>query len=407
MNKHVLYETGDPGAPDVIKDSNGEVVLGLCKVCNKGEVELSEPCTTNSAFSTGNPKLQVGWDSTSMRNLQFCPRYYQLTNIEGWRGPSIDLDFGVMIATAAETYQKNRLLGMSKWDAALPAVKWLFNETWRDDGSQWGGFYEPMWRCLGETKYKNDKGNAAKCPFSHKGKWFPTPTPTDCGQCGSAVEEQLIYLPDDPHKNRKTLLRTFIWYVDDQPDDLDDGLRPYVFPDGSPAVELSFKLPLPKRSPYGETYVMAGHIDYLATFGSEVYVADNKSTKKALTDKFWQGYSPSVQFDTYDMAANILFPDLEIKGVIGDALQTLIEGSNFGRHVFTKTDNQREEHFNDLLYWIGLAEQFAADDYWPMNKANCWGCPFNGVCSVAPSRRLRILSENFTKGTPWNPMEER
>jgi hypothetical protein len=43
--EHKLYETGDADAPDVIKDRNGEVVLGLCRVCGRGECELVEPCT--------------------------------------------------------------------------------------------------------------------------------------------------------------------------------------------------------------------------------------------------------------------------------------------------------------------------------------------------------------------------
>lgn len=43
--EHDLYKTGDSDAPDVIKDRNGEVVLGLCKRCGKAEAELSEPCT--------------------------------------------------------------------------------------------------------------------------------------------------------------------------------------------------------------------------------------------------------------------------------------------------------------------------------------------------------------------------
>lgn len=41
---HKLYETADADAPDVIKDSNGEVVLGLCRNCGRGEIELEEPC---------------------------------------------------------------------------------------------------------------------------------------------------------------------------------------------------------------------------------------------------------------------------------------------------------------------------------------------------------------------------
>lgn len=42
---HVLFETTDADAPDVIKDRNGEVVLSLCRICNRGEIELEEPCT--------------------------------------------------------------------------------------------------------------------------------------------------------------------------------------------------------------------------------------------------------------------------------------------------------------------------------------------------------------------------
>lgn len=42
--QHDLYKDGDPDAPDSIKDRNGEVVLGLCKACGRGEIELSEPC---------------------------------------------------------------------------------------------------------------------------------------------------------------------------------------------------------------------------------------------------------------------------------------------------------------------------------------------------------------------------
>jgi hypothetical protein len=42
--QHDLYKTGDADAPEAIKDRNSEVVLGLCRRCGRGEVELSEPC---------------------------------------------------------------------------------------------------------------------------------------------------------------------------------------------------------------------------------------------------------------------------------------------------------------------------------------------------------------------------
>jgi hypothetical protein len=43
--KHVLYKTTDPDCPRSILDGHGEVVLGLCRVCSRGEIELSEPCS--------------------------------------------------------------------------------------------------------------------------------------------------------------------------------------------------------------------------------------------------------------------------------------------------------------------------------------------------------------------------
>lgn len=42
--KHVLHETGDADNPAVILDSNGEVVLGLCRVCGGGEGQLATSC---------------------------------------------------------------------------------------------------------------------------------------------------------------------------------------------------------------------------------------------------------------------------------------------------------------------------------------------------------------------------
>lgn len=41
---HVLFTDEDNAAPKAIYDRNGNVVLGLCKLCGKGEAELSEPC---------------------------------------------------------------------------------------------------------------------------------------------------------------------------------------------------------------------------------------------------------------------------------------------------------------------------------------------------------------------------
>jgi hypothetical protein len=49
---HVLYSGKDKDAPDAIKDRNGVIVLGLCKICGRAEIELSEPCDRGLALSS-------------------------------------------------------------------------------------------------------------------------------------------------------------------------------------------------------------------------------------------------------------------------------------------------------------------------------------------------------------------
>lgn len=46
---HVLFAQGDLDAPDSIKDRNGDIVLDLCRICGKAEIELDAPCTANTS----------------------------------------------------------------------------------------------------------------------------------------------------------------------------------------------------------------------------------------------------------------------------------------------------------------------------------------------------------------------
>ena len=361
---------------------------------------------THSHLSPANPRLQVAWDSTSLGALQFCPRYYKYAHLDGWSGSTIDLEFGVHAATGFELYQKARLNGDTKDQALFKVVRAVLSATWKD-GKGVMGRYENQWKCTGTTKYKNKKGNAAICPYAHKHAWFPEPYPQECGECGSPTRRQRNYIPETPAKNRHSLLRLLVWYIDEQPEDLDDGLRPYVFPDGTAAVELSFRVPLPWKSPYGDQYLLTGHNDYLGAFGPEIWTVDNKTTTKSLTTKFWEGYSPHYQIDTYDLTAALAYPNLDIRGVMLDAAQVTTDGARFGRHPFYKTDAQREEHLTMIEYWIRQAEYFAEKDFYPMNKRNCWLCPFKNVCNKDPEQRDRYLNEGFLKREIWNPLVPR
>jgi hypothetical protein len=362
-----------------------------------------------SPYSTGNPRLQYAFDSTSLQAVMFCPRSYEYTQLEGWQTPSNDLTFGLFAAKAFELYQKARIAGKSRDEAQFEVVRYLMDATWpEDDPHPYGGQVMELWHCTGTEKYRNSKGNAAKCPYSHKGKWFPSPAPGMCGECGSEVEEDIQYVPNHSAKNRKTLVRLLIWYIEEQPEVFTEGLHAYSFPDGTPAVELEGVLPLPWETPYGETYMWTYHFDYIGKIGADLFIVDNKTTTKGLSKSFWAGYNPHLQVDTYDLIGSVMFPELNLRGTMLDAAQTLESGANFGRHPYYKTEAQREEHWKTLEFWIKQAEAYAEAGYWPMNKRNCWLCAFKDICSKDPAQREGLLKANFTKReTPWNPLQSR
>lgn len=351
------------------------------------------------------PKLQTSWDASSLGALEFCPRYYQYTLLDGWSAGRVDLEFGGYAAKGFEIYQKARLEGLSRDDAQLRVVREILTETWLD-GQPWGGEWVQVWHCTGTEPVRNAKGNRIKCPYARSGMWFPDEQPQPCGRCGSPTETQLRYYPVSPAKNRLTLLRLLVWYIEEQPEQLADGLHPVMIGD-KPAVELSGRIPLAKDTPDGVPYVLTYNLDYIGEFGSETWIVDNKTTTKPLDAKFKSGYSPHYQLDTYDLVASVAFPELQVSGVLIDACQISATGAQFARPQLWFTPQRREDHLRDIYAWLELAEKFARDDYWPMNKRNCWLCPFSSVCNKDPEMRIHELRDRFEQRPLWNPLQVR
>lgn len=359
-----------------------------------------------SLFTTKLPHLQRAWDATSLNALMFCPRYYQYSILKGWREPdNNNFEFGGYFASAVEIYKKERLNGKSKEQASVDSLRYAITTTWDPLQGPWSGQYDQAWRCTGSEPYRNRKGNRAKCPYSHKGSWFPEPAPSICGECTSPIEIQERWVPLYT-KDRYALIRLVAAYCDAQPSTKSDGATAIMI-DKEPAVELSFRYPLPYNTPDGDPYLACGHMDSIMRFGSENFISDNKTTTKTLNDKYWQSYSPNTQVDLYDISGSVLWPELNIKGVMIEGAQlTKTMGVRMGVGFMRRTEAQREEFLKDLAYWLTQAERFASDEYWPMNRRNCWMCPFNIICSKDPSKREGYLSSNFTQKF-WNPLQER
>lgn len=185
---------------------------------------------------------------------------------------------------------------------------------------------------------------------------------------------------------------------------------PYVFPDGTVAVELGGAIPLPILSPDGDPYLLAWHLDGMWTDGDNIGPRERKTTKSTLGTSYFDKYAPDVQIDTYDMVTNVLYGDrIRISAVMMEAAQVAVGFTRFGRHHVSVPEERRAETFDEIQYWIKRAEDDARRGYFPKNTSSCsanGGCQFRGICRLAPSNRAAFLKSNFVV-QKWNPLEER
>lgn len=311
----------------------------------------------NTSFSRDIPKLQLAWDSVSAGALKKCPRYYELTIIEGYSSGSFandDAQFGIWIHSACETYEKERARGVDHETAILNGTYYLLINTW---------------------------------DFIRKRPWL------------SSVAV----------KTRKTLIRTFILYCDNY---VDDPIKTYMLANGEPAIELSFRIDLSEvdgtfTAPDGNSYLLCGHLDKVGYRGDgDGYIVDKKTTAYELDNPYFQQYCPENQISIYSLAGRIAALS-EIKGVIIDGIQVLAGGTRFKRQEIPLETAQLTEWLTDFSYKLRENERYVADDYWPMNDKACgYGrmqCRLRGICSRPPVERQDLLNTFYTRRV-WDPL---
>ncbi len=324
--------------------------------------------TTNTSFSTKLPHLQLAIDSTSLGTFKDCPRKYYYSIVLGYQPKieSVHLTFGLLMHGCAERYHHKKAEGLQHEDALDFVVDWLLRETW--------------------NKALN--------------------RPWDSG---------------DSYKNRYTLLRTVVAYLDKYGEH--DALKTVILENGKPATELSFSFSLEYTSQYtGEQFQACGHLDRLATLNDEPYISDVKTSKNDLGIRFWQNHDPSNQFGMYLLAGQLVWK-LPVKGLIVDAAQVQVGDSKFDRKLITKDSAQLSEFYNSTVRWVKRMEESAIDadgavsqgrdasEAYPMNETSCGkynGCDFlvAGICTKSPASRGKWLEEKF-KIRVWDPLLRR
>ena len=209
----------------------------------------------------------------------------------------------------------------------------------------------------------------------------------------------------DTSRTKETLVRTVIWFFDQYWDDKTITLRE---PSGKPIVEYHFKLPFMEY--LGNLVFICGHIDRMVKWQGEVYIADYKTTKYTLDQRFFNQFKPGTQMPLYLTACHIIsntFADLpNAHGVIIDGIQLGVNFSRFGRGIVPFSLEEINEYIIDLKYWITQAMDACKANYFPQNTESCQkysGCQYLEICSKSPARRDLFLNGNFTKRT-WDPL---
>lgn len=320
-----------------------------------------------SPFLPGT-QIQYAWDSTSLESLKRCARLYQYVMIEGWqpKGEAIHLRFGIEYHQALHDYETYKALDLNHDECVHTTVKDLL------------------------IRMKD---------------WDPNPR--------TASEEK---------KSKKNLLRTVVWYLDKFEN---DPAKTVIFENGRPAIEVSFRFELdwgpgPFNGNFSnelgevtsQPYLLSGHLDRIVDFQGALFVMDRKTSVYALTSYYFDQYHPHNQMSLYSLAGKVVL-ESPVKGVIIDAAHIAEDYSEFGRGVTYRTPDQIDEWLQDLHYWLGEAEKYATQGYWPMNDTACdkyGGCKFKSICQKSPAARETFLRSEFVQlpqEERWNPLKPR
>lgn len=294
--------------------------------------------------------IQWAWDATSLTLADTCLRKYFYVIQQGWHSKllSVHLRFGAVYATALEHYYKHIALGATKDEALLLVVREALELTWD----------------------RNEDGTGA---------------PWDS---------------DDPNKNRPNLIRSIIWYADTFENEQITVIKKS---DGTPAVEYSFALPV------DNDIIFAGHIDRMVEYAHNPYVMDQKTTKRAVTARYFDEFKPDMQMSMYTFAGNIIY-NLPVKGVIIDAAQVMVGFTRFERGFTFRSQPELQEWYDSVMYTIEAAQKAVREQHFPMRPSSCFnygGCPFRGVCSRSPDVRPNFLAADFEQTPRWDPLRTR
>lgn len=331
------------------------------------EIPITESAA-DSPFIPGTT-LQYAWDSVSLTAAMACWRRYQYQILEGLRprGPAraIALDFGIAFHKGMELYQGARAFGGEHFAAVEHTVDALTRD--------------PHYAAL------------------------PAEEPAAEDERPDNPEEQDdgIHRRNAKIRTRYHLMRAVVWYLEHYAADL---ARTIILPSGAPAVELSFRLPLPIQVG-GHDMLLSGHIDRAVELEGGLYVSDYKTTK-SLSKQFFDNFELSHQLTGYSVGGNAILHQ-PISGIIIDGIALQVGGVQFARRPTKRTAGQIDEYLETVQDTMLEAERHADSGLYPQNTSACYFCEFRQLCSTAPEYREGYKRTLYEVGAAWNPLQNR
>jgi hypothetical protein len=321
----------------------------------------------DSPFLPGS-NVQFAWDSVSLSAMLSCPRQYKYRMIDGLvsKSPSyaIALVFGILFHRGLEYYHKAAAAGNDHEAATFAAVKALLAD--------------PATATL--------------------------PVDDDIDEMAAAHdpdEDDGITFRNSKIRTRYHLFRALVWYLEHY---AEDPVHTILLPSGKPAVELSFRVPLPLEVA-GTPMLLCGHIDRGVDFQGSLWSADYKTTK-SLTRQFFGMFDLSHQMSGYTVAGNVLF-EQPVKGCIIDGVALQVGQVKLARSFTRRTGGQVKEYFNTLSFVAEQAQRHADSGEYPMNTSACYFCDFKEICKQPPEYREKFIDQYFLRKPGWNPLENR
>jgi len=310
-------------------------------------------------------------DSTKLRAWMQCRKKYayaHLAHLESKNATAIDLVFGSLVHESLEMFENQMLSGLEKDDALQVALTHM---------------------------------------HEHSKAW----------------ESDLAFV-EESRKNRKSAIRLLIWYAEQyHPDGLNTSIKPVV-------NEMPFRVPLVDlvaASPFAQkinmvgiprNVIVGGRFDSFIEGPSrgEYWVRERKTTGMALTNHYWARYSPDIQISLYTWVEKVLFPELNLKGVLLEAFQI---GTNFIRMARKEIPRWPEQSLETAQSVVACARDMLghgllgagphSPDRFLMSEGSCMAggmpCSFQKICNEHPLLRKELIEQQFKQRTPWNPLD--